>query len=70
MIEERYEASSNGLVKMMNEEVQMYSDEQKSRHERTMQATNANLNKKAKNKISAGNHKCLTLYLEKTGHRP
>ena len=69
VIEEKYEPSSNGLVKMINEEVQTYSDEQKSLHERTMKATNANLNKRVKNKLAAGNNKLLNLYLEKTGHR-
>ena len=68
-IEEKYEASSNGLVKMINEEVRTYSEEQKAHHERTMKATNTNLNQRAKNKLAAGNNKWSTLYLEKTGHK-
>ena len=38
-------------------------------HKKTMKATNANLNQRAKNKLAAGHNKWSDLYLEKTGHR-
>ena len=60
-IEERYEASTNGLIKMMNVEAPRYSEEQRKHHEMIMRVTNANLNNKAKKKLPAGTNKWVAL---------
>ena len=60
-IEERYEASTNGLIKMMSVEAPRYSEDKRKHHETIMRATNANLDKKAKKKLTAGTNKWVAL---------